>query len=133
VLFQLGPVFKICIMLFTVSVNGISLYCFITYCSLIYIHIGRFPWCNIKSLLRHKLDVVMREFQEHTPVDCQTPCPNVDNVKFEDMHKRLLDALDQFTGSVNVNGPPVIGLHVDVSACVNVKILCRVHVCKLFN
>jgi len=60
--------------------------------------LGRFSWCNIKPLLRHKLDIVMKEFQERAPVDCQTPCPNVDNVKFEDMHKRLLNALDQFTG-----------------------------------
>jgi len=43
----------------------------------------------------------MNEFEERAPVDCQTPCPNVDNVKFEDMHKRLLNALDQFTGYVN--------------------------------
>jgi len=40
----------------------------------------------------------MKEFQERTPVDFQTVSPNVDNIKFEDMHKRLLDALDQFTG-----------------------------------
>jgi len=40
----------------------------------------------------------MKEFQERAPADCQTLCPNVDNVKFEDMHKRLLNALDQFTG-----------------------------------
>jgi len=58
----------------------------------------RFPWCNIKPLLHHKLDVVMKEFQERSPVDFQTLCPNVDSVKFEDMHKRLLNSLDQFTG-----------------------------------
>ena len=68
------------------------------YDEIMYICIDRFPWCNIKPLLHHKLDVVMKEFQERAPVDCQTLCPNVDNVKFEDMHKRLLSALDQFTG-----------------------------------
>jgi len=73
-------------------------YCTITYYKLIDICLDRFPWCNIKPLLHHKLDVVMREFQERAPVDCQTLCPNVDNVKFEEMHKRLLSALDQFTG-----------------------------------
>jgi len=40
----------------------------------------------------------MKEFQERAPVDCQTLCPNIDNIKFEDMHKRLLNTLDQFTG-----------------------------------
>jgi len=40
----------------------------------------------------------MKEFQERTPVDYPSTCPNVDNVKFEDMHKRLLNAFDQFNG-----------------------------------
>jgi len=58
----------------------------------------RFPWFKVKPLLRHKLDVVMKEFQERAPSECQTPCPNVDNLLFEDMHKHLLNALDQFNG-----------------------------------
>jgi len=42
----------------------------------------------------------MKEFQERTPppIIYPKPCPNVDNIKFEDMHKRLLNAFDQFTG-----------------------------------
>jgi hypothetical protein len=44
--------------------------------------------------------VVLKEFQERAPVDNQTPCPNVENVKFDEMHQRLLAALDQFTGFV---------------------------------
>ena len=67
----------------------------------IYIAVFRFPWCKLKPLLRHKLDLVLKDFQQRCPVDGQTPCPNVENVKFDEMHERLLTSLDQFTGFVN--------------------------------
>jgi serine/threonine-protein phosphatase 4 regulatory subunit 2 len=58
-----------------------------------------FPWSKVKPLLLYKLDIVLKEFQERAPLIHPTHCPNVDDVKFEEMHKRLILALDQFTGT----------------------------------
>ena len=60
----------------------------------------RFAWSKLRPLLVHKLDSVMKEFYERDPTDNLGPCPNVQNIKFEEMRERLLLIINEFTGFV---------------------------------
>ncbi|XP_064633446.1 serine/threonine-protein phosphatase 4 regulatory subunit 2-like [Lineus longissimus] len=57
-----------------------------------------FPWSKLKPLFIKKLDKTMCKFFEEVPTDSLPPYPNVENVKFEDMRKRILQSVEVFTG-----------------------------------
>jgi hypothetical protein len=40
----------------------------------------------------------MCKFFEEIPTDNLPPYPNVENIKFEDMRKRIMESVDVFTG-----------------------------------
>ncbi|KAL3853336.1 hypothetical protein ACJMK2_016884 [Sinanodonta woodiana] len=58
-----------------------------------------YPWHCLKRLFVSKLDHVIMEFYHETPADSIPTYPNVDSVPFEDMRKRILDALEKFHGA----------------------------------
>jgi len=57
-----------------------------------------FPWAKLKPLLIQKLDSVVQEFQERSPMSQQSSSPNIEHVTFEVMRKRLIDDINQFNG-----------------------------------
>ena len=59
----------------------------------------RFPWNKLKPLMMKKVDLAMREFQDATSMDKLAPLPNVENVDYECLSRRVLERLDDFTGS----------------------------------
>ena len=58
----------------------------------------RFPWPRLKPLLVSKLDEVMKHFNQEVPGDHFPMCPNVENVRYDDMRSRILASLDSFHG-----------------------------------
>ncbi len=56
------------------------------------------PWSKIKTLFVTKMDAVIHEFREQSPMDDLPICPNVENVKFEEMKKRLHRCVERFLG-----------------------------------
>ncbi|XP_061195347.1 serine/threonine-protein phosphatase 4 regulatory subunit 2-B-like [Saccostrea echinata] len=58
-----------------------------------------FPWPRVKSLFISKLEDVMTKFHQDLPADHLPPCPNVDNPKFKEMKKRILDSVNKFSGA----------------------------------
>ncbi|KAK3579394.1 hypothetical protein CHS0354_029701 [Potamilus streckersoni] len=58
-----------------------------------------YPWHRLKRLFVSKLDHIIMEFYHETPADSIPTYPNVDSVPFEDMRKRILDALEKFHGA----------------------------------
>ncbi|XP_048743771.1 serine/threonine-protein phosphatase 4 regulatory subunit 2-like isoform X2 [Ostrea edulis] len=58
-----------------------------------------FPWPRVKPLFVNKLEDVMSKFHLELPVDHLTPCPNVENPKFTEMRKRILDSVNRFSGA----------------------------------
>lgn len=57
----------------------------------------RFPWPRVKPLFVGKLENVMSKFNRELPADHLAPCPNVENPKFKEMRKRILDSLNKFS------------------------------------
>lgn len=45
-----------------------------------------------------RVDLAMREFQAAESMDNMAPLPNVENIDFECLSKRVLVRLDEFTG-----------------------------------
>ncbi|XP_041348281.1 serine/threonine-protein phosphatase 4 regulatory subunit 2-A-like [Gigantopelta aegis] len=58
-----------------------------------------FPWPRLKPLLVSKLDEVMKHFNQEVPGDHFSMCPNVENVRYDDMRSRILSSLDAFHGA----------------------------------
>ncbi|OWF35316.1 serine/threonine-protein phosphatase 4 regulatory subunit 2-A-like [Mizuhopecten yessoensis] len=58
-----------------------------------------FPWQQLKILFIHKLDSVITQFNQDFPADHLQNCPNVENVKFEEMKKRVVCSLEEFQGA----------------------------------
>ena len=58
-----------------------------------------FPWNKIKPLIKSKLDVVIREFNESCPAENLPKMPNVDAFKFGEMKERIQEQLDSYTGT----------------------------------
>ena len=58
-------------------------------------HCIRFPWPSIKPLLRKKIEIVLDEFNEKSPVSATT-CPNFN---FEEMKQEIMKTLDAFYGA----------------------------------
>ncbi|XP_045165464.2 serine/threonine-protein phosphatase 4 regulatory subunit 2-B-like [Mercenaria mercenaria] len=58
-----------------------------------------FPWQQLKLLFVQKLEQVMEQFNKDDPCDRQTPFPNVENTKFNEMRQRIIDALQKFNGA----------------------------------
>jgi len=56
-----------------------------------------FKWPLLKTLFVQKLDQVMEEFNNDNPCERANPFPNVENAKYEDMKKRILEAMHRFT------------------------------------
>lgn len=56
-----------------------------------------FPWPRVKPLFVGKLENVMSKFNRELPADHLAPCPNVENPKFKEMRKRILDSLNKFS------------------------------------
>lgn len=52
----------------------------------------------MKCLFVRKLTDVIVDFHNDSPMDYMRAYPNVENVNFEEMKSRLLDAIDQFNG-----------------------------------
>ncbi|WAR26228.1 PP4R2-like protein [Mya arenaria] len=58
-----------------------------------------FQWPLLKTLFVQKLEQVMDEFNKDNPCERPTPYPNVENAKFDDMRKRILEAMHRFTSA----------------------------------
>lgn len=58
-----------------------------------------FPWTRLKPLFVKKLDSVMQQFNEEYPADHLPLSPNVENVKFEEMRSRIINAVSRFHGA----------------------------------
>ncbi|GAB6021196.1 Serine/threonine-protein phosphatase 4 regulatory subunit 2 [Chamberlinius hualienensis] len=58
-----------------------------------------FPWQKLKPLFKCKLDRVIRKFKEDYPVDDMPYSQNVEKFSFEDMHSKLLNTLEEFSGA----------------------------------
>lgn len=52
----------------------------------------------MKPLFVKKLDEVMQQFETETHMDSLPLSPNVENVKFDAMRRRILEAIDRFHG-----------------------------------
>lgn len=57
---------------------------------------NRFQWQQLKNLFVQKLQQVMEQFNKEEPCERLTPCPNVENANFDDMQRRILDAMQKF-------------------------------------
>ena len=53
---------------------------------------------KLKKLVLKKVELSMKEFNEQSPMDALAPLPNVENVNFCVLSKRILDRLEEFTG-----------------------------------
>jgi len=60
----------------------------------------RFQWQQLKTLFVQKLEQVMNLFNKEIPFEHITPRPNVENAKFGDMQKRIIDAMQRFNRQV---------------------------------
>ena len=49
------------------------------------------PWSKLKALFRIKLESVIREFVDFSPVDTVPRMPNVEPFKFDEMKKRIFE------------------------------------------
>jgi len=58
-----------------------------------------FPWNKIKPLVKSKLEIIIREFNESCPAENLPKMPNVDAFKFGEMKERILEQLDSYTGT----------------------------------
>ena len=58
----------------------------------------RFPWPRVKPLFVGKLEDAMSKFHRDLPADHLPPCPNVENPKFKEMRKRIIDSVNKFSG-----------------------------------
>ena len=57
-----------------------------------------FPWPRLKPLFIRKLDQVMEQFNQEVPFDNLTPYPNVENAKYEEVKRRVIEAFEKFSG-----------------------------------
>ncbi|CAD5124934.1 DgyrCDS13179 [Dimorphilus gyrociliatus] len=57
-----------------------------------------FSWKKLKCLFVRKLTDVIVDFHNESPTDHMRSYPNVENVNFEEMKSRILDAIEQFNG-----------------------------------
>lgn len=58
-----------------------------------------FPWNKLKKLFLTKVDNVMSQFKKDSPTDLLQTAPNVEQVKYEDMRKRILTLMEEFQGA----------------------------------
>lgn len=49
------------------------------------------PWSKLRILFRRKLEAVIKEFQEASPIDLVPKMPNVEPFKFEEMQQRIFE------------------------------------------
>ncbi len=49
------------------------------------------PWPKLKTLFRLKLEAVIKEFLEFSPVDGVPKMPNVEPFRFEEMKQRIFE------------------------------------------
>lgn len=56
------------------------------------------PWAKLKSLFRLKLELVIKEFLDSSPVESVPKMPNVEPFRFEEMKQRIMEQLDSYTG-----------------------------------
>ena len=55
-----------------------------------------FPWSKVKSVIRHKLELVIANFREICPTENLPPCPNVEPFHYETMRDKILVQFDSF-------------------------------------
>jgi len=58
-----------------------------------------FPWNKIKPLMKSKLEIIIREFNESCPEGHLPKMPNVDVFKFGEMKERIMEQLESYTGT----------------------------------
>jgi len=58
-----------------------------------------FPWNKIKPLIKSKLEIIIREFNESCPEGHLPKMPNVDVFKFSEMKERIMEQLESYTGT----------------------------------
>lgn len=58
-----------------------------------------FPWNKIKPLIKSKLEIIIREFNESCPEGHLPKMPNVDVFKFNEMKERIMEQLESYTGT----------------------------------
>jgi len=58
-----------------------------------------FPWNKIKPLIKSKLEIIIREFNESCPEGHLPKMPNVDVFKFSEMKDRIMEQLESYTGT----------------------------------
>ena len=57
-----------------------------------------FAWAKVKPLFRRKLELIIQEFSESSPVENLARQPNVDLFNFEQMKERIFEQLESYTG-----------------------------------
>ena len=57
-----------------------------------------FAWAKVKPLFRRKLELIIQEFSESSPVENLARQPNVDMFNFEQMKERIFEQLESYTG-----------------------------------
>jgi len=58
-----------------------------------------FPWNKIKPLIKSKLEIIIREFNESCPEGNLPKMPNVESFKFGEMKERIMEQLESYTGT----------------------------------
>jgi len=58
-----------------------------------------FPWNKIKPLIKSKLEIIIREFNESCPEGHLPKMPNVDVFKFNEMKERIMEQFESYTGT----------------------------------
>jgi len=58
-----------------------------------------FPWNKVKPLIKSKLEIIIREFNESCPEGNLPKMPNVDPFRFGEMKERIMEQLESYTGT----------------------------------
>lgn len=67
-------------------------------CRLAFLISFRIPWSHFKTYFMFKLEKVMDDFHASTPEQRGPHNPNVEDVPFEEMKKRILKIVDGYSG-----------------------------------
>jgi serine/threonine-protein phosphatase 4 regulatory subunit 2 len=54
------------------------------------------PWSKLRSLFRLKLEAVIKEYQESSPIELVPKMPNVEPFRFEEMKQRIFEQEGNF-------------------------------------